>query len=226
MNTVLILGASRGIGYEFARQYVQEGWRVLATARDDAGCTQLQAIGAEAFKLDVAKPNSVSGLSWRLDGEKLDLALYVAGIIDRNSPQTPPTQEEFDRIMHTNVLGAMQALPQVAPWVAEANGTFAFISSVMASMTLTDSGGASLYKVSKAALNMVVRTAPSDFPKVTWLALSPGWVQTDMGGNTAPLTVLDSVAQMRATLNSVGGTEKRAAVQGQFLNYDGSTLPW
>ena len=226
MNTVLILGASRGIGYEFARQYVQEGWRVLATARDDAGCTQLQAIGAEAFKLDVAKPNSVSGLSWRLDGEKLDLALYVAGVIDRNSPQTPPTQEEFDRIMHTNVLGAMQALPQVAPWVAEANGTFAFISSVMASMTLTDSGGASLYKVSKAALNMVVRTAPSDFPKVTWLALSPGWVQTDMGGNTAPLTVLDSVAQMRATLNSVGGTEKRVAVQGQFLNYDGSTLPW
>ena len=226
MNTVLILGASRGIGYEFARQYVQEGWRVLATARDDAGCTQLQAIGAEAFKLDVAKPTSVSGLSWRLDGEKLDLALYVAGVIDRNSPQTPPTQEEFDRIMHTNVLGAMQALPQVAPWVAEANGTFAFISSVMASMTLTDSGGASLYKVSKAALNMVVRTAPSDFPKVTWLALSPGWVQTDMGGDTAPLTVLDSVAQMRATLNSVGGTEKRAAVQGQFLNYDGSTLPW
>ena len=226
MNTVLILGASRGIGYEFARQYVQEGWRVLATARDDAGCTQLQAIGSEAFKLDVAKPNSVSGLSWRLDGEKLDLALYVAGVIDRNSPQTPPTQEEFDRIMHTNVLGAMQALPQVAPWVAEANGTFAFISSVMASMTLTDSGGASLYKVNKAALNMVVRTAPSDFPKVTWLALSPGWVQTDMGGNTAPLTVLDSVAQMRATLNSVGGTENRAAVQGQFLNYDGSTLPW
>jgi len=226
MNTVLILGASRGIGYEFARQYVQEGWRVLATARDDAGCSQLQAIGAKAFKLDVAKPNSVGGLYWRLDGEKLDLALYVAGVIDRNSPQTPPTQEEFDRIMHTNVLGAMQALPQVAPWVAEANGTFAFISSVMASMTLTDSGGASLYKVSKAALNMVVRTAPSDFPKVTWLALSPGWVQTDMGGNTAPLTVLDSVAQMRATLNSVGGTEKRAAVQGQFLNYDGSTLPW
>ena len=226
MNTVLILGASRGIGFEFARQYVQEGWRVLATARDVQGCAKLQAIGAEAFKLDVAQPSSVSGLSWRLDGEKIDVALYVAGVMERASPQTPPTQQVFDEVMHANVLGAMQALPQVAPWVAEANGTFAFISSRMASLELTDGGRAALYKVSKAALNMVVRTAPFDFPNVTWLALSPGWVQTDMGGSAAPLTVIDSVAQMRATLQTASGIEKRAAVQGQFLNYDGSTLPW
>lgn len=226
MSTVFILGASRGIGFEFARQYVQEGWRVLATARDDEGCAKLQAIGAEAFKLDVAKPTSVSGLSWRLDGEKIDVALYVAGVMDRNSPQTPPTQEVFNQVMHANVLGAMQALPQVAPWVAEADGTFAFISSRMASLELTDNGRAALYKVSKAALNMVVRTAPFDFPNVTWLALSPGWVQTDMGGTSAPLTVADSVTQMRSTLQAVSGPKNRAAVQGQFLNYDGQTLPW
>jgi NAD(P)-dependent dehydrogenase (short-subunit alcohol dehydrogenase family) len=226
MSTVFILGASRGIGFEFARQYVQDGWRVLATARDDAGCAKLQAIGAEAFKLDVAKPSSVSGLSWRLDGEKIDVALYVAGMMDRNSAQTPPTQDVFNQVMHTNVLGAMQALPQVAPWVAEADGTFAFISSRMASLDLTDNGRAALYKVSKAALNMVVRTAPFDFPNVTWLALSPGWVQTEMGGNSAPLTATDSVAQMRGTLQAVSGQKNRAAVQGQFLNYDGQTLPW
>jgi NAD(P)-dependent dehydrogenase (short-subunit alcohol dehydrogenase family) len=226
MKTVLILGASRGIGFEFARQYVVDGWRVLATARNDEGCEKLQAIGAETFKLDVAQPASVSGLSWRLDGEKIDLALFVAGMMERASPQTPPTQQVFDELMHANVLGAMQALPQVAQWVAEANGTFAFISSRMASLELTDSGRAALYKVSKAALNMVVRTAPFDFPNVTWLALSPGWVQTDMGGSAAPLTVIDSVAQMRATLQTASGIEKRAAVQGQFLNYDGSTLPW
>jgi NAD(P)-dependent dehydrogenase (short-subunit alcohol dehydrogenase family) len=168
----------------------------------------------------------VSGLSWRLDGEKIDLALYVAGVMDRNSPQTPPTQQAFDELMHANVLGAMQALPQVAPWVAEAQGTFAFISSRMSSLALTDAGNAALYRVSKAALNMVVRTAPFDFPNVTCLALSPGWVQTDMGGDAAPLTVDKSVAQMRATLKAVSGVEKRTSVQGQFLNYDGSTLPW
>jgi NAD(P)-dependent dehydrogenase (short-subunit alcohol dehydrogenase family) len=132
----------------------------------------------------------------------------------------------FNQVMHANVLGAMQALPQVAPWVAEADGTFAFISSRMASLELTDNGRAALYKVSKAALNMVVRTAPFDFPNVTWLVLSPGWVQTDMGGTSAPLTVSDSVTQMRGTLQAVSGQKNRAAVQGQFLNYDGQTLPW
>jgi NAD(P)-dependent dehydrogenase (short-subunit alcohol dehydrogenase family) len=226
MPTVLIMGASRGIGFEFAKQYVSEGWRVLATARDDAGCATLQALGAESFKLDVAKPASVSGLSWRLDGEKIDVALYVAGVMTRESPQTPPTQQSFDELMHVNVLGAMQALPQVAPWVAEADGTFAFISSRMASLELTDSGRAALYKVSKAALNMVVRTAPADFPNITWLALSPGWVKTDMGGEAAPLTVEDSVSQMRATLARVAGASHRANIQGQFLNPDGTSLPW
>jgi NAD(P)-dependent dehydrogenase (short-subunit alcohol dehydrogenase family) len=225
MKTVLILGASRGIGFEFARQYVADGWRVLATARNDEGCEKLQAIGAETFKLDVAQPASVSGLSWRLDGEKIDLALFVAGMMERASPQTPPTQQVFDELMHANVLGAMQALPQVAPWVAEANGTFAFISSRMASLELTDSGGAALYKVSKAALNMVVRCTQAEQPKITVLAIHPGWVQTDMGGAAAPLTPEKSARSLRQTLNHV--LEQRDPKhRGAFLNHDGSTLPW
>ena len=226
MNTVLVIGASRGIGLEFVRQYLEAGERVIATARDEAGLERLRALGAEPLRLDVADPASVSGLAWALDGEELNVALYVAGVIERPDALTPPTREGFDRVMHTNVLGAMQALPQVAPWVSEANGTFAFISSRMASLELTDSGRAALYKISKAALNMVVRTAPFDFPKVTWLALSPGLVQTDMGGDAAPLTVEDSVTHMRATLESTCGADKRPRVQGQFLNYDGTTLPW
>ncbi|MBV1733342.1 MAG: SDR family NAD(P)-dependent oxidoreductase, partial [Hydrogenophaga sp.] len=85
MATVLVIGASRGIGLEFVRQYRESGERVIATARDDAGLERLRALGAEPLRLDVGQPTSVSALSWQLDGEKLDVALYVAGVIDRAS---------------------------------------------------------------------------------------------------------------------------------------------
>ena len=132
MSNVLIIGASRGLGLEFARQYVAAGDRVLATARDAAGRERLQALGVESvLTVDVADPASVSGLAWMLDGEKIDTALYVAGVMDRGNALSPPTQQQFDRVMHTNVLGAMQAIPQVAPLVEAAGGVFAFLSSSM-----------------------------------------------------------------------------------------------
>ena len=220
MNTVLILGASRGIGLEFARQYAAEGWRVLATARDDAGLERLQALGCEAFQLDVADPASVSRLSWTLDGEVLDLALYVAGVMARPGALTPPTQPDFDHVMRTNVLGAMQALPQVAP-LLKAGCAMAFISSQMASIADCASSYGWLYRASKAALNMAVHAAQPDYPQSILVALSPGWVQTDMGGDQAPLTVQASVSNMRRTLAKL-----ELSQQGAFLNHDGATLPW
>jgi len=220
MSTVLVLGASRGIGLEFARQYAAEGWRVLATARDEAGIERLKALGCEAFALDVADPASVSRLSWTLDGEELDLALYVAGVMNRAGANTPPTQPEFDRVMRTNVLGAMQVLPQVAP-LLKPGSAMAFISSQMGS--IADCGGDMgwLYRVSKAALNMAVHAAQPAYPEQTLVALSPGWVQTDMGGAQAPLTAAQSVASMRRTLAGLS-----AAQRGAFLNHDGTALPW
>ncbi len=153
MSTALIIGASRGIGLELVRQYVADGWRVIATARDDAGRDRIQALGAQCLRVDVANPISVTSLEWMLDGEKLDLALYVAGVIDHNAANTPPTQDAFDRVMHTNVMGAMMVIPQVAPMVEAANGVFACISSVMGSLQGTRSSDAALYRISKAALN-------------------------------------------------------------------------
>jgi len=125
MSTVLVIGASRGLGLELATQYAAAGWRVIGTARSPEGLSRLQAVGAEALSLDVSDPASVSGLSWRLDGEKLDLALYVAGVMDKADAQTPPTREAFDAVMHANVLGAMQVIPQVAPMLQEGHGTLA-----------------------------------------------------------------------------------------------------
>ena len=218
MSNVLIIGASRGLGLEFARQYVAAGERVLATARDAAGRERLQALGVESvLNVDVADPASVSGLAWMLDGEKIDTALYVAGVMDRGNALSPPTQQQFDHVMHTNVLGAMQAIPQVAPLVEAAQGRFAFISSDLGRIGGVESSHTWLYRVSKAALNMAVASAQHDYPQATLVALSPGWVQTDMGGGQAPLTAPESVAAMRAALARL-----TPAHSGQFLLRDGS----
>ncbi len=215
MSLVLVIGASRGIGLELVRQYREAGQRVVATVRDAAGRERVQALGAQALVVDVSDPASVSGLAWQLDGEKIDVALYVAGLWDDHGAATPPTREAFDRVMHTNVLGAMQALPQVAPLVEEAGGVFGFLSS---EMSLISEAGSSawLYRVSKAALNMAVAAAQPAWPRATLVTLDPGWTQTDMGGAGAPLTVERSVAGLIATIAGITPADR-----GRLLHHDG-----
>ncbi|MFC7461709.1 SDR family oxidoreductase [Hydrogenophaga defluvii] len=216
MTTVLVIGASRGIGLELVRQYREAGDRVIATARDDAGLSALRDQGAHALQVDVANPASVSGLSWLLDGEKLDVALYVAGVMDRAGATTPPTQQAFDHVMHTNVLGLMQVIPQVLPMVEEAGGVFGALSSSMSQIASVPGSNAWLYRVSKAALNMVVASARFDYPRARLVALDPGWVQTDMGGATAPLSLADSVTGLRAAIASITSDDN-----GHLIHHDG-----
>jgi NAD(P)-dependent dehydrogenase (short-subunit alcohol dehydrogenase family) len=216
MTTILVIGASRGIGLEFVRQYREAGCRVIATVRDDAGRERVQALGAQALTVDVAHPASVSGLAWMLDGEKIGVALYVAGVIRRPGALTPPTREDFDAVMHANVLGAMQAIPQVAPLVADARGVFAFLSSSMSQIGSVPGSDSWLYRTSKAALNMAVAAAQHDYPGATLVTIDPGWVQTDMGGAAAPLTVQASVRGMRETLAGLTPADK-----GHLLHHDG-----
>jgi NAD(P)-dependent dehydrogenase (short-subunit alcohol dehydrogenase family) len=216
MKTILVIGASRGIGLEFVRQYHQAGERVIATARDEAGLARLRELGAEALRVDVADPASVSGLAWLLDGEELDVALYVAGVIDRADAKTPPTREAFDRVMHANVLGAMQAMPQVLPAVVAAGGVFGVLSSAMSQIGDVSASNAWLYRVSKAALNMTVASARHAYPAATCVALDPGWVQTDMGGGSAPLTAEASVTGLRRVLASLTPEDN-----GRLIHHDG-----
>jgi NAD(P)-dependent dehydrogenase (short-subunit alcohol dehydrogenase family) len=216
MTTVLVIGASRGIGLEIVRQYLDAGERVMATARDEAGLARLRELGAEALRVDVADPASVSGLAWALDGEELDVALYVAGVYDTADAQTPPTREAFDHVMHTNVLGAMQAMPQVLPAVAAAGGVFGVLSSGLSQIGEASGSNAWLYRVSKAALNMAVASARHSYPAATCVALDPGWVQTDMGGGSAPLTVEHSVAGLRRAIASITPEDN-----GRLIHHDG-----
>lgn len=222
MPTALILGASRGIGLELVRQYRADGWRVLATFRKPEDREHLAALGAEAHKLDVTSADSIAALGWTLDGEQVDAAWLVAGVYGPRHDGFP-TEADFDSVMHTNVLSAMRLLPLVAPMVAAAGGKLAVISSQMGSIGARHSTMGTLYRASKAALNSVLADTSINFAAkgVTCAAFHPGWVKTDMGGESAPLTVEDSVTGLRATLASLlpGDT-------GKFLNYDGTPIPW
>jgi NAD(P)-dependent dehydrogenase (short-subunit alcohol dehydrogenase family) len=213
---ILIIGASRGIGLEFVRQYAHAGARVIATARSDEGLAKLTALGAKALRVDVAQPASVSGLAWQLDGEKIDLAIYVAGVWADGNAKQPPTQELFDQTMHANVLGAMQAIPQVAPLVEEAGGKFAFISSGMGCITEAASSMGWTYRVSKAALNMAVQSARFDYRQAQFLTIHPGWVRTELGGDEAPLSTEQSVTAMRATIERANKSDANI-----FWHHDG-----
>lgn len=222
MPTALIIGASRGIGRELARQYLADGWRVIATARKPDDCASLAAMGAEPHQLDVTNADSIAAIGWKLDDERIDVAILGAGLY---GPRTDgfPTEADFDAVMHTNVLAAMRLLPVIGPLVASTHGRLAVISSRMGSMGLRHSSIGTLYRASKAALNSVLADTALNFgPQgATCVAFHPGWVKTDMGGDEADLTVEQSVTGMRTTLAGL-----TAADNGRFLNYDGTPLPW
>jgi NAD(P)-dependent dehydrogenase (short-subunit alcohol dehydrogenase family) len=222
MTTALVIGASRGIGWEFVRQYLAAGTGVTATARRASDLARLQALGAKALALDVADTAASSGLSWAIDGEAFDLVIVCAGIYGpRSQGLQTPTSADFDAVMHTNVLGAMRILPQVVDALAP-GARLAVISSRMGSMGLRSATAGWLYRASKAALNSVLKDASLELAgKATCVALHPGWVRTDMGGEGADLDVAQSVADMRRTLAAL-----TPADNGRFLNHDGQPLAW
>src|SRR5262245_27954786 len=104
MRNALIIGASRGIGHEFAAQLAADKWTVYAGARDEQGLQCLHPLGVRTFRLDVTNPESLAELEWRLESVRLDLAVYVAGVFGpRDHADQPPSTADFDRVMHTNV---------------------------------------------------------------------------------------------------------------------------
>jgi NAD(P)-dependent dehydrogenase (short-subunit alcohol dehydrogenase family) len=222
MNKVLIVGASRGIGLEFVRQYRAAGLAVTATARSDEGLARIQALGAAALRLDVADAAGATALAWPIDGETFDVVVLNAGVFGpRSQGLQTPSAADFDAVMHTNVLGAMRVLPQVVDALAP-GARLAVISSRMGSMGLRTANAGWLYRASKAALNSVLADVALELAgRATCVAFHPGWVRTDMGGAGADIDVATSVSDMRGTLAAL-----TAADNGRFLNHDGQALAW
>jgi NAD(P)-dependent dehydrogenase (short-subunit alcohol dehydrogenase family) len=221
MKQVLIVGASRGIGLEFVRQYRAAGATVVATARKEEDLARLRELGATALKLDVLDAASSSGLAWQIDGNAFDVAVVNAGVNLRSSGLSTPTEADFDKVMRTNVLGPMRVIPQVADYLAP-GARLAVLSSRMGSIGARSSNSDWLYRASKAAVNSVLKdTALALAGRAVCVSFHPGWVRTDMGGSGADIDVATSVAGMRTVLASV-----KAEHNGAYFNYDGQAIPW
>jgi NAD(P)-dependent dehydrogenase (short-subunit alcohol dehydrogenase family) len=195
---------------------------VVGSVRDDAGAQRLAALGARAVRVDVADAASAAGLGRQIEGERFDVAIVNAGVYGaRLAAMQVPSDADFDLVMHTNVLGAMRVLPQVAEALAP-GARLAVVSSRMGSIGARTANSGWVYRASKAALNSVLKDVSIALAgRAVCVALHPGWVRTDMGGAGADLDVADSAAGIRRTLARLTDAD-----HGGFFMFDGAPIPW
>jgi NAD(P)-dependent dehydrogenase (short-subunit alcohol dehydrogenase family) len=216
MPTILITGANRGIGLEFARQHAADGWEVIATARQSS--SELDALGVTVEKLDLSDADAVAALS--VD-RQLDLFIANAGTSNPKDTEGADNARDWQGMMMVNAIAPYQLAKALLPKMAE-GGKMIAISSGMGSIGY-NSGGWVPYRTSKAALNMAWSSLALEAKRrgVTCAALSPGWVKTRMGGAGAEITSEESVGDMRRLIERLGIEDS-----GKFLRRNGSELPW
>jgi NAD(P)-dependent dehydrogenase (short-subunit alcohol dehydrogenase family) len=227
-KTLLLIGASRGLGYALAEEYLARGSHVVGTVRGDHGTRLHQLANSaggrlEVENVDITEPEQVAALRGRLEGRSFDLLFVNAGVKndDRETIGDVAT-EEFVRVLVTNTLSPMRVVERLQDLVAPA-GTIAVMSSGLGSVANNLTGGYEVYRASKAGLNTLMRSfsARHQSSARTLLVLAPGWVRTDMGGPAAPLSIEDSIPNL---VDTIAAQEGKGGLQ--YLNYLGTTLPW
>ena len=225
MPTVLITGANRGLGHEFARQYLEDGWHVIAVQR--SGADALASLpGQDRLDVHVASlvdDDALAGVVRAIDGRTIDVLINNAGGMNDKG------FGHFDRdawhaLFDINVFTPLALAEMLVDQVARAeHGRIVTVSSILGSMGKNSSGGMYAYRASKAAVNAIMRSMALDLSGrgVTCAALHPGWVQTDMGGADATLTPAESVTGMRSVIDTLD-----ADFAGTLIDWRGRTLPW
>jgi NAD(P)-dependent dehydrogenase (short-subunit alcohol dehydrogenase family) len=218
MPTVLITGANRGIGLEFARQYSSGGWDVIATARECG--PELDALGVRVEKLELSDAEQVAAFPTKIDA-KLDLFIANAGTSHPMNTLGADNARDWQAMMMVNAIAPYQLGKALLPRMTDA-GKMIAISSGMGS--IGDNGGGWVpYRTSKAALNMAWSNLALEAKSrgIACVLFSPGWVKTDMGGAGAEITAEQSVSDMRRLID-------RLTIQdsGKFLRRNGSEIPW
>ena len=218
MPTVLITGANRGIGFEFARQYWSDGWDVIATARHSSD--ELDELKLRVEPLDLSDPEAVAAFPQRIGGP-LDLFIANAGTSNPKDTKGPENARDWQAMMMVNAIAPYQLGQALLPKMAE-GGKMIAISSGMGS--IGDNGGGWVpYRTSKAALNMAWSSLALEARSrgIACVLFSPGWVKTRMGGAGAEITAEKSVGDMRALIDRMTIDDT-----GRFLRRNGSDIPW
>ncbi len=232
MAIILITGANRGIGLELTRQYAADGWNVLACCRSPENAHDLNKLAAASagkiavYLLDVTNAVHRTSLAAQLKGQPIDILFNSAGVSGNWSTQGfgQCQADEWLDVLHINVITPMLMMQDFAANVAlSERKIIANMSSKMGSVTDNTSGGSYIYRSSKAALNMVNKSAAHDLARkgISVVALHPGWVRTDMGGANGELSVEESVTALKRNLANV-----TLADSGRLIDIDGSTIPW
>lgn len=227
MPSVLITGASRGLGLEFARQYAAAGWRVYATCRSPAAAADLQALTGTVsiHTLNVADKTSLESLAHELADVPLDMAIANAGVYgDYTSPPETIDHAAWEEVIAVNTFGALATATTFKPHLLKGrHKKLIAITSLMASIGRNDMGGQYVYRASKAALNALWKTLAIDWRGLGLICLliRPGMVRTELTGFRGDLDPPESVSGMRAIIDRATSAES-----GKFLSYDGTELPW
>ena len=230
MTVVVISGANRGLGLEFAKQYAAEGARVFAGARDLGGADALKKLAAESngavtpLVLDVGNDRSVKEFARSVGDGAVDILIANAGVIGGRDQHRLETLDIADaaETFSINALGALRLGKAFAANLKKAKGRFVAVTSLMGSIEEAG-GGYYAYRMSKAALNMGTHALANDMRRdgVICVPMSPGWAKTDMGNPGAPQEVDATVSAMRARIAAL-----TPADSGRFLSWDGRELPW
>lgn len=228
-GTILIVGASRGLGHAMAAEFLKRGWSVIGTVRGNER-TPLHEL-ADSFKarlaieqLDVADPGQIVALRERLDGRILDILFVNAGTANAEQGETiaDVSTEEFVRVMVVNALSPLRVIEGLQDCVAP-DGMIGVMSSGQGSIGKNTNGGHEVYRGSKAALNQYMRSYAARHagePRALVL-MAPGWIKTALGGPDAPFTMEDAVPQIVTTLLAQQG---RPGLR--YVDRQDRTVPW
>ena len=224
-RTALIIGASRGLGLGVVKQLHHDGWQITATVRDPSRADALRALpGVRIETLDIDDSQALMALSKRLQGQTFDLFLINAGISGPvNQSASAVTREELGQLFMTNALAPIRLAERLVGQLRPDTGVLAFMSSVLGSVCNPEGNSLALYKASKAALNSMTNSFICSLaePRPTVLSLHPGWVKTEMGGDNAPVEIVDSCKGLVRQIEQFAGGGGH-----HFIDYKGQTIPW